>query len=130
MTRYPEQLPKDPGDHARHEAYVPFSRVFPRCAAVVHHGGIGTCGQALAAGVPQLTMPLAFDQPDNATRLERLGVALWVRPKKFRGERVASQLAALLGDERILGRCRHWAAEIRRHDAAADTCSLLEELIP
>ena len=57
---------------------MPFSSVFPLCAAVVHHGGIGTCAQALAAGVPQLTMPLAFDQPDNATRLSRLGVARWI----------------------------------------------------
>ena len=79
MTRYPEQLPNDLGDSARHEVYVPSHRSFPNCAAVVHHGGIGTCAQALAAGVPQLTMPLAFDQPDNATRLRRLGVARWVR---------------------------------------------------
>jgi len=130
VTPYPEQVPKDLGDHARHEAYVPFSRVFPRCAAVVHHGGIGTCAQALAAGIPQLTMPLAFDQPDNATRLGRLGVARWLRPKEFRVERVTSQLAALVDDERVLTRCRHWAAEIRRHDALAETCSLLEDLIP
>jgi rhamnosyltransferase subunit B len=130
VTRYPEQVPKDLGGHARHEPYVPFSRVFPRCAAVVHHGGIGTCAQALAAGVPQLTMPLAFDQPDNTTRLSRLGVALWLRPKEFRVERVTSQLAALVDDERMLGRCRHWAAEICRHDAVAETCSLLEDLVP
>jgi rhamnosyltransferase subunit B len=130
VTRHPEQLPKDLGDRARHEAYVPFSRVFPRCAAVVHHGGIGTCAQALAAGVPQLTMPLAFDQPDNATRVSRLGVGRWLRPKEFHAERVTSQLAALLDDERIAGRCRHWAAEIGRQDAVAETCSLLEDLIP
>jgi len=128
VTRYPEQLPPDLGSDARHEAYLPFSRVFPRCAVVVHHGGIGTCAQALAAGVPQLTMPLAFDQPDNTTRLWRLGVARWVRPREFHGERVASQLSALLDDSQIADRCRHWADEIRRRDALADTCRLLEAL--
>jgi UDP:flavonoid glycosyltransferase YjiC (YdhE family) len=126
ITRYPEQLPQDQRGDVRHEPYVPFSRVFPACAAVVHHGGIGTCAQALAAGVPQLTMPLAFDQPDNATRLWRLGVGRWVRPQEFRGDRVAAALAALIDNEQVAARCRQWAAEIRRHDALADTCTLLE----
>ena len=130
LTKYPEQLPPDLGDDVRYEPYLPFSRVFPRCAAVVHHGGIGTCAQALAAGVPQLTMPLAFDQPDNTTRLWRLGVARWVRPRVFAGERVASELHALIDDPRVADRCRQWAAEIRQHDALSDTCDLLEAQIP
>ena len=126
LTRYPEQLPNDLGDFERIEAYVPFSRVFSRCAAVVHHAGIGTSAQALASGTPQLTMPIAFDQPDNATRLWRLGVARWIRPKEFRGDHVASQLAALIDDEKVANRCRHWASEIRRRDGLAETCALLE----
>jgi rhamnosyltransferase subunit B len=130
VTRYPEQLPVNLDERIRHEAYVPFSSVFPHCAAVVHHGGIGTCAQALAAGVPQLTMPLAFDQPDNATRLWRLGVARWVRPHQFRGERVATELAALIDDAGVADRCRYWASDVHKTDAMADTCSLLESLIP
>lgn len=130
LTRYPEQLPAVLGADARHEPYVPFSHVLPRCAAIVHHGGIGTCAQGLAAGVPQLTMPLGFDQPDNTTRLWRLGVARWVRPHVFRGERVAAELAALLGDARVAERCGHWAQEMRRSDPVAETCAVLETLIP
>src|SRR5208337_2067477 len=53
--------------------YAPFSKIFPRAAVVVHQGGIGTCAQALAAGRPMLVVPFAFDQPDNAARLQRLG---------------------------------------------------------
>jgi len=126
VTRYPEQLPDNLSDQERTEAYVPFSRVFSRCGVVVHHGGIGTCAQALAAGVPQLTMPIAFDQPDNATRLWRLGVGRWIRPNEFHGSHVASQLGALMDDTRVAERCRHWSNEIRRCDALAETCSLLE----
>jgi hypothetical protein len=48
--------------------------VLPHCAAIVHHGGVGTLAQGLAAGVPQLVMPMGFDQPDNATRSSALGV--------------------------------------------------------
>ena len=128
VTRYPEQLPNYLSDQEHAEAYVPFSRVFSRCAVVVHHGGIGTSAQALAAGVPQLTMPLAFDQPDNATRLWRLGVGRWIRPNEFRGERVASQLGALINDSEVAAQCHHWSNEIRRRDALAETCSLLESL--
>jgi rhamnosyltransferase subunit B len=50
-----------------------FDYLFPRSSLVVHHGGIGTCAQALAAGVPQLITPYSFDQPDNAYQTWRLG---------------------------------------------------------
>jgi UDP:flavonoid glycosyltransferase YjiC (YdhE family) len=130
LTAYPEQLPAAIGTDAWHEAYVPFSHVLPRCAAIVHHGGIGTCAQALAAGVPQLTMPLGFDQPDNTTRLWRLGVARWVRPHVFKGKRVAAELAMLLDDSRVAERCGHWAQELRRSDPLSETCGVLEALIP
>ncbi len=68
LTRYSGHLPVLPPS-AHHEPFVPLSHVLPRCAALVSHAGIGTLAQGLAAGVPQLTMPMGFDQPDNATRL-------------------------------------------------------------
>ena len=61
-------------------AYAPLARVFPRAAAIVHQGGIGTLGQALRAGRPMLVVPFAFDQHDNALRADRLGVAACCRP--------------------------------------------------
>src|SRR5690606_14357109 len=74
LTRYTEQLPKDLPDTVKHVPYAPFSQLLPRCATLVHHGGIGTTAQGLAAGVPQLIMPMSHDQPDNADRIQRLGV--------------------------------------------------------
>jgi len=130
LTRYPEQLPPSLGSDAWHEPYVPLSQILPRCAAIVHHGGVGTCAQGLSAGVPQLTMPLGFDQPDNTNRLWRLGVARWVHPKAFTGERVAGELATLVGDSGVAERCRHWAQEMRGRDPIAETCTILEALIP
>ena len=128
LTKYPEQLPAAIGADGWHEPYVPFSQVLPHCAAIVHHGGIGTCAQGLAAGVPQLTMPLAFDQPDNTTRLWRLGVARWVRPRAFTPDRVSAELTSLVGDSRVAERCRHWATAIRHSDPVGETCALLEEV--
>jgi rhamnosyltransferase subunit B len=63
--------------------YAPHSLLFPRAAAVVHHGGIGTTGQALRSGRPQLVTPFMGDQHDNAARVARLGVGTSVRPKRF-----------------------------------------------
>lgn len=54
---------------------VPFSHLFARAALVIHHGGIGTCAQALACGAPQVISPYTFDQPDNAFLLWQKGIS-------------------------------------------------------
>jgi UDP:flavonoid glycosyltransferase YjiC (YdhE family) len=107
---------------------VPLSHVLPRCAALVSHAGIGTVAQGLAAGIPQVTMPMGFDQPDNATRLQRLGVARWVIPSEFKGDRVAAALGELLDDRQTARNCRRWSDQIRARNAIDETCDLLEQL--
>ena len=128
LTKFAEQLPaKLPADVA-HFRFVPFSQVFPRAAAVVHHGGVGTCAQGLAAGVPQLIMPMSHDQPDNAARLERLGVGRELKPKHFRGPRVAAELRPLIDRPGILDRCRTLAARMDARQSLEATCLELESL--
>ena len=78
--------------------YAPFSKVFPRASVIVHQGGIGTCGQALASGRPMLVVPFAFDQPDNAVRLERLGVARTIPRANYEADSVGAELQQLLND--------------------------------
>lgn len=60
-------------------AAAPYARVFPRAAAVVHHGGFGTCAEALRAGKPSLVTPFAFDQFDTAARLDAADLGCWLR---------------------------------------------------
>jgi rhamnosyltransferase subunit B len=127
LTRYNGHLPTLPPT-AHHESFVPLSHVLTRCAALVSHAGIGTLAQGLAAGVPQVTMPMGFDQPDNATRLQRLGVARWVVPSEFVGERVAAAISSLLDDSHTVANCRRWSDQIRAHNAIEETCDLLEQL--
>jgi rhamnosyltransferase subunit B len=128
LTRYREQLPAELPAHLHYCPYLPFSEIFPHAAAIVHHGGVGTCAQGLAAGVPQVVMPLAHDQPDNADRLTRIGVARTLMPSRFTGPGLADTLRALWADPRTLPACRQWAERIRQENPVEETCGLIERL--
>lgn len=128
LTKYPEQLPTGLPDEVRHFPFVPFSQLLPRAGAFVHHGGIGSCSQGLAAGLPQLLMPMAYDQPDNAERLNRLGVANEISPKRFKGAAVAKALDVLLTDQTTNERAHHWAKQCNGAAALSAACEALEGL--
>jgi len=126
-TQYPEQLPNPLPKHALHVPYAAFSSLLPRCAGIVHHGGIGTCGQGFAAGIPQLIMPMAFDQPDNADRLRRLQVGDWLTPKHFVAPQIAAKLQALLSSPDTAQACQHYQQRTQAMDAVENTCDLIEQ---
>ncbi|HVT27711.1 MAG TPA: glycosyltransferase, partial [Lacipirellulaceae bacterium] len=88
MTKYDHQLPAKLPDSVRHVGFVPMSQLLPHAAALVHHGGIGSCAQGLAAGVPQIVRPMSYDQFDNARRIVRLGVAKEISVRRFSGATV------------------------------------------
>jgi UDP:flavonoid glycosyltransferase YjiC (YdhE family) len=128
LSRYSQHIPQPLPDGVMHAQFVPFSHLLPRSAALVHHGGVGTCAQGLSAGVPQIVMPLAFDQLDNAARLKRLGVAETLPPKKFTGSNLTRVLSSLLANRSIAERAKHWATDMHAHDSLAKTCVELEKL--
>jgi len=128
LTQFPEQLPANLPDGVRHFHYVAFSQVLPRAAAFVHHGGIGTVPQALAAGVHQLVVPLAHDQPDNAVRVRRLGVGDMLLPKHYRVKTVLDRLHRLLESPAIAENCRRRAADLANNNTLERTCDLIEQL--
>lgn len=125
LTRFTHHIPRSLPDGVRHVAYAPFSQILPRCAAVVHHGGIGTTAQGLAAGIPQLVMPMAHDQPDNAARLRRFGVGDWLLPSKFRGPEVAARLRRLLDAPEVGEACRAYAARFVGRDGPREACDAI-----
>ncbi|MDA0745599.1 MAG: glycosyltransferase [bacterium] len=87
----PESLP----ENIRAFPYLPYSSVFPHAAAIVHQAGIGTLSQALRAGRPQLIVPVAFDQFDNAHRTQKLGLGRVLPFRKVAAQRLTSQLEQL-----------------------------------
>jgi rhamnosyltransferase subunit B len=129
LTMHPAHLPASLPDTVRHFRYIPFSQVFPRAAAVVHHGGIGTVAQGLAAGVPQLIMPMGFDQPDNADRLIRLGVGASLPVARFTAANLVAQLRLLL-QPAVRQRCGELAERLKDQRPLAQVCAVIEEMMP
>jgi UDP:flavonoid glycosyltransferase YjiC (YdhE family) len=87
----------------------------------MHHGGVGTLAQALAAGVPQLVVPHGWDQFDNAVRLRRLGVAR-SRPVHSLYERpLRRDLQALLDDPQVRVACQAAARHLGAPAGAGTT---------
>lgn len=107
------------------DRFPSLSGLMARMAVILHHGGMGTLGQALAAGVPQLLLAAGADRPDNAERLQRLGVAEFLRPPQWEVAHVAAALRNLTspfpnGAPALAARCAEVAGWLRQAEAAAD----------
>ncbi|MBA2667548.1 MAG: glycosyltransferase family 1 protein [Trueperaceae bacterium] len=111
LTQFPDGLPQPLPPHALHVAYAPFSRVLPRCAALVHHGGVGTTAQALRAALPQVIVPRAYDQHDNGERVATLGCGVSMPQRTFGVERATATLCSLLESPATAEACRNAAAQ-------------------
>jgi UDP:flavonoid glycosyltransferase YjiC (YdhE family) len=132
LTKFPAQLPHPLPPGAMYCTFAPFQKLFPLCEAVIHHGGIGTISKAMAAGVPQLVLPIAYDQEDNARRAVGLGVAAMLPKGRRGGQDIANALSALLS-ARTRAQCATVAGffgEIDGLDRAADYVEELQRLQP
>jgi len=126
LTPYRDQLPRRLPPTIRHFDYLPFSRVLPHAAVLVYHGGIGSCAQAMKAGIPHLITPMAHDQFDNAFRVEALGLGCSVRRNRYVKSVVIDKLGNLLNAESIKLRCREVAEMFGRKNPFAEICDLVE----
>jgi rhamnosyltransferase subunit B len=106
-------------------AYAQHSLLFPRAAAIINHGGIGTLAQALRSGRPQVVVPYFADQLDNAARAARLGVARVVPPRRYGGLHVSRELAILLGDKSYLRRAQEIGESMSAEDGAAEAARVV-----
>lgn len=108
--------------------YAPYSKLFSEASVVVHQGGVGTTAQCLNAGKPMLIMPYSHDQPDNARRMKRLGVAKVIQKAKYTPEKVTRKLRKILDDPGLARTAQEIAEQVRREDGVKTACDALEEL--
>jgi UDP:flavonoid glycosyltransferase YjiC (YdhE family) len=129
VTDYAKQLPGTLPDYVTSATYASFRQVFPMCAAIVHHGGLGTSMECVAAGRPQLIVPQTADQPYNAARLKSLGVAEVLPMAKFRAQAATSKLRSLLQNDAVEHSCRSLQDSLRRGDAQRNLVELVASVI-
>jgi UDP:flavonoid glycosyltransferase YjiC (YdhE family) len=121
----PHPLPED----VFAAGFAPFSRVYPQCAAAIHHGGMGTVAQSLRAGIPALVVPWGVDQFFAGAQLARVGAGRWLRRPAFTADRGAREVAALLEEPSYRKRAQTIAQQIAAEDGVADFIALLDKLL-
>jgi UDP:flavonoid glycosyltransferase YjiC (YdhE family) len=108
--------------------YASYSQIFPKAAVIVHQGGSGTTGQAMRAGSPMLVVPYGWDQPDNARRVQRLGVGLHLSRSNYSAETAVAALERLLGDATFAMRAHEVAGKMQHENGLTAACDAIESL--
>jgi len=126
LTSESSQIPSNLPKQIIYLEHLPFGKYLKKTCAIVHHGGIGTTAQALLAGIPQLITPLSFDQPDNAVRVQKLGVGKYLNPKKIDAKKMALELNYLLNSEQIKASCNKFAKKLQQSNGIGQACSIIE----
>lgn len=105
---------------------VPHERLFPRVAAVVHHGGAGTCARAARAGIPQVILPHILDQFPWAARLERRRLAPpALSRRKLTGQALAERIRRALDDPAMRAAAAAMARALAGRDGAERAAEIL-----
>ncbi len=113
-----------------HVDEVPHGWLFPRCAAVVHHGGAGTTAAGFRAGVPQVIVPFYFDQPFWGRRAHALGVAPEPIPRRdLSAPRLAAAVESAVQGAEMRGRARALGQHIQEEDGVAAAIAALERML-
>ncbi len=109
---------------------APHGWLFPRMAAVVHHGGAGTTAEGLRAGVPSVILPFMMDQPFWGRRVQALGVGPPPLPlKKLDAGRLAQAIHAAMTDMEMRRRAASLGAAIRGEDGVGKAVEIIRRYL-
>lgn len=109
---------------------LPHSWLFPRMAAVVHHGGAGTTAAGLRAGVPSIIIPFMGDQAFWGQRTVELGVGVPPIPrKKLTSQRLAGAIHAAVTDSAMRQRADALGRKIRAEDGVGSAVASIERFL-
>jgi rhamnosyltransferase subunit B len=122
-------IPEQDSDDVLALPYVAYSQIFPHAAVNVHQGGSGTTGEALRAGRPMLIVPYGWDQPDNAARIERLGVGLHIPRSKYSVESAAAALQSLLQHPPFSTRSTELGSRLSDENGLRVACDSIESVV-
>jgi sterol 3beta-glucosyltransferase len=107
---------------------TPHGWLFPRMAAVVHHGGAGTTAAGLRAGIPAVVTPFFGDQPFWGERIHALGVGPKPIPRpRLTAENLAEAMDAAVSDAGMVGRAARLGEQIRAEDGITRAVEILKQ---
>ena len=95
----------------------------------MHQGGVGTTGQALRSGRPQLVVPHGFDQPDNAHRMVIRGVGRTLSRYKYYAGNVTREIAALFSIPAYTEHAAKLGAIVRSEHGVDTACDAIEQVL-
>lgn len=128
LSPFAENVPSGLPTEIRYFGYVPHTPLLPRSAGIIHQGGIGTLSKALSAGIPQIIVPVNFDQPYNGAHAVSMGVGTMLKPQEFLPERIAKEIQNLHASPAIGQECLYYAEKMKGEDGAGKACAFLEEV--
>jgi len=114
--------------NARVERWVPHSQLLPRADVVVTTGGTGTVLATLAAGVPIVVAPMAWDQPENGWRIVESGAGLRVAPRRCTPDAIRAAVNRVLHEPSFRQNARRMGQAFANYGGAAQAAELLEAL--
>ena len=127
LSKDSDQVPANLPTTVMRVAWAPMGETLPRCAALIHHGGVGTLARAFQAGIPQVVIPFCHDQPDNSDRVTRLGAGRWISPWAVRRGGLNRVLGRVLDHGDMKDRCHALAREIDPKVAIDKACSIVAD---
>lgn len=109
--------------------YAPYGWLFPRMAAVVHHGGSGTTGFGFRSGVPSIIVPFGFDQFYWGARAAEMGVGPTPVPyRQLTAERLASAIHAAVSDSGIRDRAADLGRKLIAENGVQRAVEVIQKL--
>ena len=116
-------------EHVRAVPYASYSRVMPRGCVTVHHAGIGTLAAAMRAGVPEIIIPFANDEFDNAARAQRLGVATVIKRRKLTVRSLAEAISHATQNKSMVERSGQLGAAMQPENGAICAADIIETIV-
>lgn len=109
--------------------YESYPLLFPNCRAIVHQCGIGTTSQALYSGKPQILIPFAHDQPDNAHRVKNLGCGVIVFAKQLSVGKLVKAIEDIISDRSYQDNAAKYRSELLENDFEGKFMKAIDEII-
>jgi rhamnosyltransferase subunit B len=99
-----------------------------RVTAIVHHGGMGTIGQATSAGIPQIVLADGGDRPENGRIVQHLGLGRFVPREEWCSETLGKILLETIHSTSIRVQCAAGARRVAEDRNLASICEMLERM--